>query len=34
MTIAPDGDEDALTSDRPVLAVPKSIGDEPAREPG
>jgi DNA primase catalytic core len=29
----PDGHEDALTSDRPVLAVPRSMKDEVPREP-
>lgn len=31
--VEPAGHEDALVSDRPVLAVPKSMGDEPPREP-
>ena len=31
--VEPADHEDALVSDRPVLAVPKSMGDEPPREP-
>jgi len=30
----PAGEEDALTSDRPVLAVPASMEDDPRREAG